>query len=383
MKRLTIPIGLILIVIGILVLTEMQSCKHEPISGPGGGTVTTPTPTPTQSLNGDTLYANNCAGCHGPLASSAKLGATTSQIQLGINTISNMKSLSFLTSAQIQAIADVLKTTSTPPPVTDGATLYANNCAGCHGPLATSTKLNATAAQIQTGITTISQMSSLSTLTSTQIQAIANALVSTSTPPPVTDGATLYANYCASCHGPLATSAKLNATAAQIQTGISTVSQMSSLSTLTSTQIQAIATALVSTAPPVTDGATLYANNCASCHGPLATSTKIGATVTRIQNAISTVSQMNTLSTLTSTQIQAIATTLQSIPMPTDGPSLYAINCASCHGQLASSSVGSSSASEIQSAIKGQRQMNYLSFLTTTQIQTIASALAGIKGGDN
>jgi mono/diheme cytochrome c family protein len=225
-------------------------------------------------------------------------------------------------------------------------------------------------------------MKSLSTLSLTQIQAIANALKTSTPPPPVTDGATLYANNCASCHGALATSAKLNATAAQIQTGINNVSQMKSLSTLTSTQIQAIATALVSTAPPVTDGATLYANNCAACHGALASSSKIGATSTRIQNAIGTVSQMRSLSTLTSTQIQAIATTLQAVPMPTDGPSLYAINCASCHGALANSKVGGSSASEIQKAIQQKSQMKYLSTLTSTQISAIASALANIKGGD-
>lgn len=264
----------------------------------------------------------------------------------------------------------------------NGDTLYAFNCAGCHGPLATSAKLGATVTQIQTGISTISQMRSLSTLTSAQIQAIATALnSSTTTPPTTSDGATLYANNCAGCHGPLATSAKLGATASQIQTGISTVSQMKSLSTLTSAQIQAIAGALVSTSPPITDGATLYANNCAGCHGPLATSQKIGATTSRIQTAISTVSQMNTITSLSSTQIQAIATTLQSVPMPTDGPSLYAINCARCHGTLSSSQVGGSSVSEIQQAIREKRQMNYLTTLTTTQIQAIAGALANVKGG--
>jgi mono/diheme cytochrome c family protein len=229
-------------------------------------------------------------------------------------------------------------------------------------------------------------MRSLSYLSAAQIQAIANVLgASSTTPTPSLDGATLYANNCASCHGSLATSTKLNATAAQIQTGITTVGQMNSLSALTSAQIQAIANALKTSSPPppVTDGATLYANYCASCHGPLATSAKIGATTSRIQNAIGSVSQMSKLSTLSSTQIQAIATSLQSVPMPTDGPSLYSINCASCHGPLATSQVGGSSASNIQQAIKEKRQMNYLSTLTTTQIQAIAGALANIRGGDH
>jgi mono/diheme cytochrome c family protein len=160
---------------------------------------------------------------------------------------------------------------------------------------------------------------------------------------------------------------------------------MNSLSRLSSVQIQAIADALKTSTPPppITDGATLYANNCASCHGALASSAKIGATSARIQSAIGSVSQMNSLSNLSSTQIQAIATTLQSIPMPTDGPTLYAINCASCHGALANSQVGGSSASKIQQAIKEKSKMKYLSTLTTTQIQAIAGALANIRGGND
>jgi mono/diheme cytochrome c family protein len=230
-------------------------------------------------------------------------------------------------------------------------------------------------------------MKSLSVLSTTQIQAIATALKTTSspTPTPVTDGATLYANNCAGCHGPLATSAKLGATVANIQTGIANVSGMKSLSVLTSAQIQAISDALKLTSTPApvpTDGASLYALNCAGCHGPLATSAKIGASVSRIQSAISTVSGMKTLSSLTATQIQAISTALVSTPMPTDGASLYSINCASCHGALATSQVGSSSVARIQQAIQEKSKMNYLSVLTVAQIQSISGALAGIKGSD-
>lgn len=66
-----------------------------------------------------------------------------------------------------------------------------------------------------------------------------------------------------------------------------------------------------STAPSTgPDGATLYASNCAVCHGDLATSTKTGATAAQIQNAIDTVSAMQSLSSLTTSQVQAIATAL-------------------------------------------------------------------------
>ena len=202
---------------------------------------------------------------------------------------------------------------------------------------------------------------------------------------PGVDGATLYANNCAGCHGPLATSAKLGATAANIQTGIANVNGMKPLSALSGTQIQAIAGVLKLTttpAPVPTDGASLYALKCAGCHGALTTSAKIGASVSRIQNGISTVSGMKSLTSLTATQIQAISSALVSTPMPTDGASLYSINCASCHGVLASSQVGSSSVTKIQQAIKEKSKMNYLSVLSLGQVQAISGALAGIKGGD-
>ncbi|HEY4745192.1 MAG TPA: fibronectin type III domain-containing protein, partial [Desulfuromonadaceae bacterium] len=63
----------------------------------------------TSALDGVALYASNCAGCHGALASSSVHGRTAAQIQSAINAnIGGMGSLSFLTPAQVQAIADVL-----------------------------------------------------------------------------------------------------------------------------------------------------------------------------------------------------------------------------------------------------------------------------------
>ena len=319
MKRYAVSSLILAIIGGSFILMELQSCKHDTLMPSGEPpSSTTTNPSPTTSLDGSVLYSNYCAGCHGLLGSSSKRGATVAQIQNGMSTVTGMKPLSSLTSAQIQAIAN----------------------------------------------------------------ALANS-INTPTPAPSTDGATLYANNCAGCHGALASSAKRGATVAQIQNGISAVSGMKSLSTMTAAQIQAIANALATTSPvPVTtDGATLYANNCASCHGPLASSSKIGATSTRINSAITTVSGMKSLSSLTASQIQSIADVLTSTPMPTDGPTLYSINCSSCHGQLASSQVGGSSVSKIQNAISEKSQMRYLSTLTVTQLQAISSALANVKGG--
>jgi thiosulfate dehydrogenase len=58
----------------------------------------------------------------------------------------------------------------------DGAALYGATCSGCHGPLATSTKKGRTAAQISAAIASVPTMSSLSMLTSAEIEAVADAL---------------------------------------------------------------------------------------------------------------------------------------------------------------------------------------------------------------
>lgn len=60
-------------------------------------------------LDGAALYAANCAGCHGALASTGLRGRTAAQIQAAINgNVGGMGFLSILTSAQVQAIATAL-----------------------------------------------------------------------------------------------------------------------------------------------------------------------------------------------------------------------------------------------------------------------------------
>jgi len=68
------------------------------------------------ALDGAALYTSNCAGCHGPLATSGKNGATVLRIRTAIgNNIGNMGTFSTLSADQIQAIADALA----PPVVYD------------------------------------------------------------------------------------------------------------------------------------------------------------------------------------------------------------------------------------------------------------------------
>jgi len=175
------------------------------------------------------------------------------------------------------------------------------------------------------------------------------------------------------------------------------------LGTLTST------IGYTATAP---DGAALYTTHCLSCHGPLASSDKAGATAGMIQNAIkNNFGGMSSLSTLALADVQAIAAALHvngpstasvpatapssgttpGTPAPSpspsstqqpasqwDGATLYGTYCSSCHGPLSSSTQSGASESQIQDAISSNiGGMGYFSSLKSAQISAIATALAG------
>lgn len=167
---------------------------------------------------------------------------------------------------------------------------------------------------------------------------------------------------------------------------------------LTFAQLQAIAPFLAlvtgSTSGTTVTPESLYASNCAGCHGPLATSSKLGATLARTQSAISNnIGGMGYLSnSLTINQMQAITTALTATTPGTgtgggttaNGTALYATNCANCHGTLASSGKLGTTAARTQSAINGNvGGMGYLSTLNAAEVQAIATSLAvtGTGGG--
>ncbi|MCX7171854.1 MAG: cytochrome c [Proteobacteria bacterium] len=257
-------------------------------------------PTAVPPSGGSLLYAAQCAGCHGDLANTSLAGvASVAAIQNAISTnLGGMKMLSSLAPADIQAISDAIlgvgatpapATPPTPPapaappapPVpgaqTDGATLYAASCAGCHGALGSSSKRGVTVVRIQNAISgNVGGMGKLTTLSAADMQAIATALAATpatptpaptpTTPAPPTttpDGAALYSSKCASCHGALANSGKSGISIARLQGAIAgNTGGMGSLSTLTVSEVQAIVTALTPTTPTPTPTAAA----CGSCH---------------------------------------------------------------------------------------------------------------------
>jgi hypothetical protein len=92
-------------------------------SGPGGGSSLPSLPgTPGSGgpLDGAALYTANCSGCHGPLATSAKRGATVDRIQHALATVIPMAMLqSKLTLDQITAISAALQDPAMPAMPTD------------------------------------------------------------------------------------------------------------------------------------------------------------------------------------------------------------------------------------------------------------------------
>ncbi len=98
-------------------------------------------------------------------------------------------------------------------------------------------------------------------------------------------------------------------------------------------------------APTTNDGAALYAANCSSCHGPLATSGKAGATaVSDTERYFQKLRRHGTIFKphdnadpghcfcLSDARRQLRHLTPTPTPTPTDGATLYAANCSSCHG---------------------------------------------------
>jgi len=187
------------------------SAPGDPASRPGA--VTPPTTPPVIVTDGATLYANYCAACHAPLASSTKVGATLARTQAAIaDNVGGMGYLASLSVTQLQAIEAVLAAAAppaqppvqppvvppvVPPPTTiDGAALYASRCAACHGALATSTKIGATLARTQAAITgNVGGMGTLSSLSTDELQAIAKALAPAAPAVPVTPFPGAPANY--------------------------------------------------------------------------------------------------------------------------------------------------------------------------------------------
>lgn len=123
-------------------------------------------------------------------------------------------------------------------------------------------------------------------------------------------GDLLYEKNCYNCHSnDKRSNYPMNVSFSQSQ--ISAVINPSGATLSTSASATPDPNYTTSSATVILDGAVLYASNCSSCHGALATSTKRNKSLTLIKNAISAnTGGMSSLGSLTDAQLQAIVTAL-------------------------------------------------------------------------
>jgi mono/diheme cytochrome c family protein len=366
-------------------------------------------------VDGAALYTQKCAGCHGPLATSTKIGRTAAQI-----TAANMTQ--GLSAAEVQAVATVLAS-STPPACT-----YTTGAWGACQSNSTQTRTVTAAPAGCTGTPPASSQSCtyvppVVTCTGFTYNAWTpgicpssgqqNRTVAISTPAGCTGGSPVLAQACTyvppvttctsfsySAWGTCSASGTQSRTVtssapAGCTGGTPVLSQpctpppvacttftysawAPAICPVSGGQTRTVATSApagctggtpvvaqsCTFVPPPPDGAALYAAKCAGCHGPLATSTKGGRTAAQITAASMTQG-------LSAAEVQAVAAALATVAPPIDGAALYTANCAGCHG----TSKKGKSAGAIQSAINSNTGgMSFLSSLTPAQIAAISAA---------
>ena len=193
----------------------------------------------------------------------------------------------------------------------NGKTVYATNCASCHGQYANTDKSGRTVIDITQALATQPAMQSIS-LSSNDIQSLAAALGMNSQT----------AAACAGSATPTPTPAP-GATANP--TPVATATPASTNTSCTDANVSA--------------GKTLYATNCTSCHTAIATSAKIGTTFSAIKGAISSVPAMSSIK-LSDTDLQNIAAALDAgtATVPSCGSGVVATGTPSTLGNSAASS---------------------------------------------
>ncbi|NNC91184.1 MAG: c-type cytochrome [Acidimicrobiia bacterium] len=284
---------------------EIQAGTLPGVASDNPDTVVTTTTIAAPTGSGEAIYQANCAGCHGGNGGNlvptsltlSQLVNTTAKGTTGMNGFSGT-----LTSAEIDLVAGYLFNWSgTPTPTTttilgtvpNGAEVWAQSCAGCHGAnggnlvgrgLSSGQVASVTAAGTS-GMPGFS--SSLSTAqidaVSAYVASLAGVTPTTNTvapgaPPP--SGAAVFAESCAACHGAaggdlighsLSSSQLLDVTA----NGRGAMPGFSDrLSTEHIGAVVAYLASIGGTTPSPdsaeVDGAALYTTHCSACHGAAA-----------------------------------------------------------------------------------------------------------------
>jgi predicted CXXCH cytochrome family protein len=225
----------------------------------------------------------------------------------------------------------------------------------------------------------------------------------------VRDGATLYLQRCAGCHGADA-GGRIGppiggATVERVLAATERVDLMADLATLDRADLDAIVESLPAGAPPVaasegvSDGTVLYSRNCASCHGADANG-RVGPTIrgadsAEIRRAIGRVSMMVAMKALNAESVDAIGEYLASLGEASadavtaadapDGPVIYSMYCLGCHGGNAEGQIGPSirgvSEQDIYDAIGRVPMMAGLRSLETAEIRAVHAYINSLVSG--
>lgn len=175
-----------------------------------------------KGVDGETLFLQRCAGCHGKDAEGkigpAIKGASLDKVIAATDRVGLMSDLASLSPEDLHAIVESLPA-GTPvvvPPdgATDGTVLFSTNCAGCHGPDATGLVGPAIRGVNEAGITEaigrVAMMVAMKSLSAESIHEIGEYLTGLGEPGTTSavaaadstpDGKVVFSMNCLGCHG--------------------------------------------------------------------------------------------------------------------------------------------------------------------------------------
>jgi len=355
-----------------------------------------PTDPVPPSFSAESFFTGNCAGCH-------NLGTSSSVMNLaGDGALVNGKfgggsahNGNTLSADEILAMAeyfDAAVATEPPPVPLTGSELYASECQGCHGSLATTSISDRSTTGISTAIgANAGGMGSL-ILSAEQIALIVDSLpVATvpTTPPPERTGVDVYDQECSVCHmlgshdtaGNIDLASRGAAIIAKIEGGhngkVLSASELASLADYANT---------FGIAPPpvvARTPETIYNDICTTCHmlsgydeaGAVDLAGKGSTAVTKVAGGHG--------ASLSNTELTDLATWLDSFNPPPppvvarDGEAIYTQVCSACHklfgydtvGNIDLASMGSTAVTKLAAGhggtLSADEQLNIADWLDT------------------
>jgi len=310
-------------------------------------------------VSGESIFTADCAGCHNVGGNGGTMDLSGDSALLANkfsgNSSHNGRTLSASDMTAVGTYLDSVGGGTPPPAPATGEELYASECQGCHGSLATTSISDRTAAGIGAAIAANAGGMGYLTLSNEQINLIAAALpVATIPPVPTPDrsGVQVYDQECAGCHalgshdtsGSIDLAGKGSLIVPKIEGGhrnkILSATELSALADYADT---------FGSAPPPTTARTpetIYNDICGACHmlsgydeaGSIDLAGLGSTAVTKVAAG-----HGGSLSTDELTAFAAWLDTFAPAPPPTtarDGETVYNQNCAACHKLYGYDTVG-------------------------------------------